>query len=101
MVNLTSINDATIFDNKALLLSKKLSNKRCELNISVYEIAQAIGISEEEYIAYEDGVEEIPASVLFLVSVILDGNPLAYLELLESDFSTAYGQGIHAGFKAS
>ena len=83
-------------DEKNQLLVKKLSDRRRELNMSVYELSAAIGMDEEEYIAYENGQEEMPASVLFVASVMLNGDPLTYLQELEEEGSVQSSKGFQA-----
>lgn len=59
---------------------QKLISARIKANIEVKYLAKAIGVTESEYIAYEKEMEEIPASIVFLASVILTNDPLHILE---------------------
>lgn len=73
------------FDEVNTLLIARMASRRRELSITQEEIAEAIGISEEEYSFYENGVEPMPASVVFLASIILDGDPLAFINEVEDN----------------
>lgn len=66
-------------------LAKRLAEQRCNLGISIEQLSKAIDISEEEYLLYENGDEELPASVAFLASVILGQDPLIYFKELEEN----------------
>ncbi len=68
-----------------MFLVSRMAERRREMKISYEELADAIGVSSDEYIAYENGLEHMPASVAFLASIILDGDPMAYIAELETN----------------
>jgi transcriptional regulator with XRE-family HTH domain len=72
--------DQKFFNEQNHFIISQIIQKRKAQSITQAELAAAIEISEEEYASYENGINHMSASVLFLVSTILDGNPLSLLE---------------------
>lgn len=66
---------------------ERLVQDRIQAGIAVAEIAEAIGISENEYTSYENHLIEMPASIVYLVSIILVKDPLFYLNQFDLDQS--------------
>ena len=84
MVRTHSPENGYLEENNMFLVSR-MAERRREMKISYEELAEAIGISSDEYIAYENGLEHMPASVAFLAAIILDGDPMAYMAELETN----------------
>ena len=49
-------------------ISDRIRELRDILDLTAEEVAQQIGVSTEEYLAYENGEKEIPISLLYKVA---------------------------------
>lgn len=53
---------------KEMAIASKMLRLRTEMNVQAGQLAEIIGISEEELASYEHGAEPVPASVLVLIA---------------------------------
>ena len=56
-------------------ISDRIRELRDILDLTAEEVAQQIGVSTEEYLAYENGEKEIPISILYKVAGIFRVDP--------------------------
>ena len=56
-------------------ISDRIRELRDILDLTAEEVAQQIGVSTEEYLAYENGEKEIPISLLYKVASVFKVDP--------------------------
>lgn len=61
-----------IADNVDLAIGKRIQQRRKELNITAENLAEQIGISQQQFSRYERGVTKINVSHLVRIAVILN-----------------------------
>lgn len=70
-------------ENNEMKIALKLLHLRQDNNLSSENLAQIIGISQKELSKYESAEENIPASILYLVSLAFDINIEYFYEYSE------------------
>lgn len=67
---------------QVVLLKKRIEYLREVLDMSTFEVADRVGITNELYVEYESGNEDIPISVIYTLATIFGVDPT---ELLTGD----------------
>ncbi len=70
------------------LVASKLFHLRSKMNVERSQLAEALDIEEYELANYENGIEPVPATTLFLISTYLGVN-VKYFFTEEVDVYTA------------
>jgi transcriptional regulator with XRE-family HTH domain len=71
MVNNEMFNDNGIVSHEDKVIASKLFRVRTRMEIKRSELAKMTGLSEETIAEYENGLEAVPASDLFMLSNVM------------------------------